>query len=84
MQNIKYKINKILKKVILIFNQSIRFFYKNSNPEMVKIIKKNRDFLKENKIFLTKAQYEDNNYGIPGHIFSSLNKGIDNFPTFFS
>ena len=82
MQNIKYKINKILKKIILIFNQSIRFFYKNSNPEMVKIIKKNRDFLKENKSFLTKAQYEDNNYGIPGHIFSSLNKGIDNFPTY--
>ena len=82
MENIKYKINKIFKKVILISNQCVRYFYKNSNPEMNKIIKKNRTFLEGEQSFLTKIQYEDINYGIPGHIFSALNKKIDNFPTY--
>ena len=82
MENIKYKINKIFKKIVLIFNQSVRYFYKNSNPEMTKIIKQNRKFLENEQSFLTKTQYEDTNYGIPGHIFSALNKKIDNFPTY--
>jgi len=47
-----------------------------------KIIKENRYILSKSSSFLTSAQYKENNYGIPGNIYRSLDKPINEFPTY--
>ena len=81
-KNIEYKYRKLVNILVLLINKQIRFFYKNNNPELKKIIIKNRETLLKSQIFLTNTQYSQNTYGIPGNIFSSLDKPIDEFPTY--
>ncbi len=81
-EKINYKIVKLKQLIYLLFYDLIRAFYSNKNAELLSIIKKNREVVNGGKSFLNKAQYESNNYGIPGHIFLKLNKDINQFPTY--
>ena len=81
-KNIEYKYKKIINTLVLLINNLIRLFYKNSNPELKKIIKENRYTLSKSPSFLTSTQYKENNFGIPGNIFRSLDKPVNEFPTY--
>ena len=81
-KNIEYKYKKLVNTLVLLINNLIRLFYKNNNSELRKIIKENRYILSKSPTFLTSTQYKENNYGIPGNIFLSLDKPINEFPTY--
>ena len=81
-KNIEYKYKKLFNTLVLLINNLIRLFYKNNNSELRKIIKENRYILSKSPTFLTSTQYKENNYGIPGNIFRSLDKPINEFPTY--
>ena len=81
-KNIEYKYKKLVNTLVLLINNLIRLFYKNNNSELKKIIKENRHILSTSPSFLTSAQYKENNYGIPGNIFRSIDKPINEFPTY--
>ena len=81
-KNIEYKYKKLFNTLVLLINNLIRLFYKNNNSELRKIIKENRYILSKSPTFLTSTQYKENNYGIPGNIFLSLDKPINEFPTY--
>ena len=81
-KNIEYKYKKLVNTLVLLINNLIRLFYKNNNSELRKIIKENRYILSKSPTFLTSTQYKENNYGIPGNIFRSLDKPINEFPTY--
>ena len=81
-KNIEYKYKKLVNTLVLLINNLFRLFYKNNNSELRKIIKENRYILSKSPTFLTSTQYKENNYGIPGNIFLSLDKPINEFPTY--
>ena len=81
-KNIEYKYKKLVNTLVLLINNLIRLFYKNNNSELKKIIKENRHSLSKSSSFLTSTQYKENNYGIPGNIYRSLDKPINEFPTY--
>ena len=76
-----YRLIKVREILLLSFYNLIRSFYKNKNTDFQEIIYKNRTIINSKQIFLTKEEYDVNTYGIPGHIFSKIDKKINNFPT---
>jgi hypothetical protein len=81
-EKIYYKFKKVREILFLSFYNLIRSFYKNKNTDFQEIIYKNRTIINSKQIFLTKEEYDVNTYGIPGHIFSKIDKKINNFPTY--
>ena len=81
-EKLSYKFKKAREIILLSFYNLIRSFYKNKNTDFQEIIYKNRTIINSEKIFLTKEDYDVNTYGIPGHIFSKIDKKINNFPTY--
>ena len=81
-EKLYYKFKKVREILFLSFYNLIRSFYKNKNTDFQEIIYKNRTIINSKQIFLTKEEYDVNTYGIPGHIFSKIDKKINNFPTY--
>tara|TARA_B100001250_G_scaffold298089_1_gene259571 strand:- start:1194 stop:2078 length:885 start_codon:yes stop_codon:yes gene_type:complete len=81
-KNIEYKYRKLINIFVLFLYKILRAFYKNNNSELKLIISKNRKTLSEAHSLLSENQYAENNYGIPGNIFLSIDKPIDSFPTY--
>ena len=81
-KDIEYKYRKLINIFVLLFYKMLRAFYKNKNSKLHTIILNNRKTLSETHSFLSKNQYVENNYGIPGNIFLCIDKPIDSFPTY--
>ena len=81
-KDIEYKYRKLINIIVLLFYKILRAFYKNKNSKLHTIILNNRKTLSETHSLLSKNQYVENNYGIPGNIFLCIDKPIDSFPTY--
>tara|TARA_B110000444_G_scaffold257583_1_gene296341 strand:+ start:10597 stop:11475 length:879 start_codon:yes stop_codon:yes gene_type:complete len=81
-EKFSYKFKKAREIIFLSFYDLIRSFYKNKNTDFQEMIYKNRTIIDSKKTFLTKEDYDVNTYGIPGHIFTKIDKKINNFPTY--
>ena len=69
-------------KIRLFIKNFVHKLYINKNEEFIKIIKKNRIYLETVSEFLDKKNYEENDYGMPPIVFLSINKKINNLPTY--
>jgi len=82
-EQIQYHYKKYLNLIKIFFESILTSFLKNFlGKDIKKILKKNREFLKTVESFLSKEQFQENDYGMDIKIFNNLDKNIKYFPTY--
>lgn len=83
LEEIQYHYKKYSNLLKILFENILTSFLQYFLGEDIKkIVKKNREFLKTVGPFLSKNQFQENDYGMDIKIFNNLDKNIKHFPTY--